>query len=208
MASTSSVYGSNISLPFSEKQKSDNQLSFYAATKKTNEIMTHTFSYLNKTPITMFRFFTVYGPWGRPDMALFKFTKAILEHKPIEVFNYGKMKRDFTYIDDLIFSISKLIKVIPNQSDKIKFDTLSNVAPWRVVNIGNKTSVNLLDYIKTIESELDIKAKKNFVEMQLGGVPATLSDVRLLKNLIGFTPNTEIDKGIKKFIKWYKDFYK
>ena len=170
--------------------------------------MTHTFSYLNKTPITMFRFFTVYGPWGRPDMALFKFTKAILEHKPIEVFNYGKMKRDFTYIDDLIFSISKLIKVIPNQSDKIKFDTLSNVAPWRVVNIGNKTSVNLLDYIKTIESELDIKAKKNFVEMQLGGVPATLSDVRLLKNLIGFTPNTEIDKGIKKFIKWYKDFYK
>ena len=208
MSSTSSVYGSNTDLPYKEIDISNKQISFYAVTKKSNESMTHYYSYDN-LPVTIFRFFTVYGPWGRPDMALFKFTKGILENKSIKVFNFGKMERDFTFVDDIVHSIYLLIEKPPNLKNEIKFqnDSLSNCAPWRVVNIGNNKPIKLLDYIKAIEKELGIKAKQNLKPMQIGDIPSTFSNNDLLSEITGFKPKTDIKVGVKKFINWYKSYY-
>ena len=209
MASTSSVYGANTEMPFSENQKCDTQISLYAATKKSNEMMAHSYAHLYDIPITMFRFFTVYGPWGRPDMALFKFTKAMLNGEEIQIFNEGRMTRDFTYVEDLVASISKLISAPPDLGiGKVAgFDSISPVAPWRVVNIGNATSVPLMDYINELENALGLTAKKLFLPMQAGDVKDTLSDVRLLQALIGSTPSTSIKVGIQKFVDWYRPYY-
>ncbi len=212
IASTSSIYGFSEMFPFHENQKSDKQISFYAATKKANESMAHAYAYTYKIPTTVFRFFTVYGPWGRPDMALFKFTKAILSGNIIDIFNHGDMKRDFTFVDDLVKSIFLLSKKIPSNSKKrkkiFKNDSLSNVAPWRVVNIGNSKSIGLINYVNELELALGKKAKKNFVGMQVGDVKETLSDTKLLENLTGFKPDTSIEVGIKKFVDWYLTYYK
>lgn len=210
MASTSSVYGANSNLPFSETEKTDLPLTLYAATKKSNESMAHSYSYLWKLPITMLRFFTVYGPWGRPDMALFNFVEKIINGKRIEVFNNGEMYRDFTYVEDLAKAIYLLIDVKPNDktlNKSIKFDSLSSVAPYRVVNIGNSEKVSLLNFIEAIEDTLSIKAKRKNLPMQMGDIPETLSNTNLLKTLIGFTPNTNYKEGIRKFIQWYIEYY-
>ncbi len=211
IASTSSVYGSNEDIPFNENQKSDMPLSFYAATKKSNEVMAHSYSYSFKLPITAFRFFTVYGPWGRPDMALFKFTKLILSNKPIDVYNNGDMKRDFTYVDDLVKSIINLIPIIPNfnasKSRLISGDSLSKNAPYRIVNIGNSKTVDLMNFIHILEKVLNKKASIQFKSMQVGDVKETHSDTTLLKKLTNFKPNTEIEAGIQKFVKWYQEYY-
>ena len=210
IASSSSIYGSNKKLPFKETDKTETQLSIYAATKKSTENIAHSYSAIWNMPITMLRLFTVYGPWGRPDMALFKFTKGILNKKKIDIYNQGKMYRDFTYIDDIVDGINLLIKKIPTskQVKKIKGDTLSPVAPFRIVNIGNTRKVYLLDFIKTLENELGIRAKKNLMPMQKGDVKMTLSDTSLLKKLTGYNSKTNYKVGIKKFIKWYFDYYK
>jgi UDP-glucuronate 4-epimerase len=182
----------------------------YAATKKANENMAHSYSHLWKIPTTMFRFFTVYGSWGRPDMALFKFVSAILKDRPIDIYNNGEMFRDFTYIDDLVQSIKLLINKIPETSlsNKISnIDSISNIAPYRVVNIGNSNTVNLMDFIKTIEEILGKKAIYNFMPMQKGDVKATWADTSLLKELINYRPQTSIKLGIKKFIEWYLEYY-
>ncbi len=211
MASTSSVYGSNEILPFKETEKADTPLTLYAATKKANEAMCHSYAHLWDIPTTIFRFFTVYGPWGRPDMALFKFASSILNNKPIDVFNFGEMFRDFTYIDDLVKAIRLLIDVNPSK-DKFsksvsKNDSKSNVAPYRVVNIGNSDQVKLLDFIEVIEEELNIKAKKNMLPLQSGDVPATMANTKLLYELTGFSPKTNYKKGVREFIKWYRNYY-
>ena len=211
MASTSSVYGANEELPFVENQKTDHQISFYAVTKKSNELMTHSYSHMYSLPITMFRFFTVYGPWGRPDMALFKFTKRILKNEAIDVYNYGKMKRDFTYVDDIVKAIFLLMNEPPSNLNENKNlyskDTLSKVAPWRVVNIGNTKPVELMNYVRAIEKELNMKSKINYLPLQPGDVPETVSNVDLLKYLTGFKPNTDISYGVKQFINWYRSYY-
>ena len=211
IASTSSVYGGNKNLPFDENQKTDTPMSFYAATKKSNEVMSHSYSHLFNIPITIFRFFTVYGPWGRPDMALFKFTKNILSDKPIDVYNYGNMKRDFTYVNDLVEAIKLLIPIIPlpinNRVDVVKNDSISNIAPFRIVNIGNSQPINLLDYIKELEKILGKVSKKNNLGMQDGDVTETHSNVDLLKALTGFHPTTNLHEGISEFVKWYKSYY-
>ena len=211
MASTSSVYGSNKEMPLHENQKSDTPMSFYAATKKSNEAMAHSYSHLYNIPITMFRFFTVYGPWGRPDMALFKFTKNILSGKSIDVYNQGNMVRDFTYVDDLVNAIYLLIFKNPLEAQKsketIKKDSLSDVAPFRIVNIGNSNPVNLLDFIRELEKVLGINAKKKFLGMQEGDVYKTHSNTSLLRNLIGFKPKTTVNEGITRFVEWYKSYY-
>ncbi len=212
IASTSSVYGNNKKLPFDEKQKCDSQISFYAATKKSNEIMAHSYSHLFNIPITILRFFTVYGPWGRPDMALFKFTKNILLDKPIDLYNYGKMKRDFTYIDDVIKAIYLLIDKVPLKLSKrkqaIKFDNLSDTAPYRIVNIGNSNPVNLMDYVHEIENAIGKVAKKNFLDLQEGDVKETSSNTSLLNSLTGFQAEKNIKEGIVEFVNWYKSYYK
>ena len=212
LASTSSVYGSNLLTPFNEKDKADLQLSFYAATKKSNESMSHAYSYNYKIPTTVLRFFTVYGPWGRPDMALFKFTKSILSDEPIDIYNFGKMKRDFTYIDDLVKSISLLIDKAPKELRKrktlYKNDSISNVAPWRIVNIGNSKPVDLIKYVETLEKTLGKKSKKNYMKMQMGDVKETFSNTDLLKELTGFRPNKLLSEGIKEFVKWYLTYFK
>jgi len=210
MASSSSVYGSNKKIPFREIDKTETQLSIYASTKKSNESMAHSYSNIWKIPITMLRFFTVYGPWGRPDMALFKFTKGIMKNKKIDIYNKGKMYRDFTYIDDVINGIKLLINKIPNnkQLKKYKNDSLSPVAPFRILNIGNTKKVFLLDFIKQIEKELGKKGIKNYMPLQKGDVKQTLSDTNLLRKITGYNPKTEYKSGIKKFINWYKDYYK
>ena len=211
IASTSSVYGSNTVMPFTELQKCDTQLSFYAATKKSNEVMAHSYSHIFKLPITIFRFFTVYGPWGRPDMALFKFTKSILNNHHIDIYNFGKMKRDFTYIDDLVKAIVKLEELPPsvkNDTENIvPEDSLSKVAPYRIVNIGNSQPVNLIEYIESLEKSLGQKAKKNMIEMQPGDVEATWADTTLLQKLIKFKPETSVSFGVQKFVDWYKKYY-
>ena len=207
-ASTSSVYGNSKSKKFDESMPCNSPISLYSATKKSIENIAHSYSYNFNIPITSFRFFTVYGPWGRPDMALSKFVKAILENKSIEVFNYGKMFRDFTYIDDLVDSVVKLIKLPPSKKIKIKNDSISNDAPFRVVNIGNQNVVPLMKYINEIEKVLKKKAKKNFLPMQAGDVAYTMSDSSLLKRLTGYTPSTNIKTGIKNFCRWYKNYYK
>lgn len=201
-ASSSSVYGINKESPFSVSQMVDFPISLYAATKKSNELMAHTYSYLFEIPTTGLRFFTVYGPWGRPDMALFKFTKNILENKEIEVYNYGEMFRDFTYIDDIIESIVRLMPVPPKKEEHSK-----TPAPFRLLNIGNGSPVKLMDFISLIEKELNIKAKIKLLPIQPGDVVSTHADTLELYKLIKFKPLTKIDDGIRFFIKWYKSYY-
>ena len=209
MASTSSVYGANEIMPFKEAQKTDTQLSIYAATKKANEVLAHSYSHVYGIPTTMFRFFTVYGPWGRPDMSLFKFTKGILEKTPIDIFNKGDMFRDLTYVDDLVKGIFHLIEAIPEKkSKKIKEDSLSPVAPFRIVNIGNSEKVPLMKFIEAIEDELGIKAIKNFLPMQTGDVKGTLASNSLLYKLTGFSPQTNYKDGVKEFVRWFRSHYK
>jgi len=211
MASTSSVYGANEIMPFVETEKADTPLTIYAATKKANEAMAHSYAHLWKIPTTMFRFFTVYGPWGRPDMALFKFTKAILNGDPIDVYNYGDMYRDFTYVEDLAKAIMLLIEAVPSadlsKDSAQSEDSLSPVAPFRIVNIGNSDKVKLLDFVEAIEEELGIVARKNMMPMQTGDVPATWANANLLERLTGFRPQMNYKQGVKNFIKWYLTFY-
>ena len=209
IASSSSVYGANKNLPFKEIDKTETQLSIYAATKKSTESIAHSCSSLWKVPITMLRFFTVYGPWGRPDMAYFKFTKKIIDRKKIDIYNQGKMYRDFTYIDDIVDGINALIDKAPNskQLGKIKNDSLSPVAPFRILNIGNTHKVYLLDFISALERELGVKAKRNYMSMQMGDVKMTLSNTNLLKRLTGYNPKTNYKTGVKKFLEWYLLYY-
>ena len=212
LASTSSAYGANEEMPYRETVKADHQMSFYAATKKSTENMAHSYAHLFGLPITMFRFFTVYGPWGRPDMALFKFTKAILNGDPIDVYNHGDMSRDFTYIDDLVHGMRLLIDAVPEdggcqKENASKLDSKSDVAPFRVINIGNSQPAQLLDFILAIERSIGIEAVKNFMPMQAGDVPATWADTTLLYELTGYIPNMELSKGVQKFVKWYTDYY-
>ena len=209
MASSSSVYGANKKFPFKETDKTETQLSIYASTKKSNESMAHSYSNIWKIPITMLRFFTVYGPWGRPDMALFKFTKGILANKKIDIYNNGKMYRDFTFVDDIVNGIQLLINKIPNlnQYGKYKDDSLSPVAPFRILNIGNTKKVYLLDFIKEIEKALGKKAIRNYMPLQKGDVKQTVSNTNLLKKLTGYNPKTNYKLGIKKFLNWYLSYY-
>ena len=208
IGSSSSVYGANKKFPFKENDKADTQVSFYAATKKSTESLAHAYSSLWKLPITMLRFFTVYGPWGRPDMAYFKFIKNILDGKKIDIYNNGKMFRDYTYIDDIVDGIYKLTNKIPKlNSKKIKNDSLSPVAPFRILNIGNTKKILLLDFINTLEKELKIKIKKNYLPMQKGDVHSTLSDNSLLRKITGYSPKTSYKIGIRKFIKWFLKYY-
>ena len=211
MASTSSVYGANEMMPFVETEKADMQLTIYSATKKANESMAHAYAHLWNLPITMFRFFTVYGPWGRPDLALFKFVEAILDGQQIDIYNHGKMYRDFTYVDDLVYGIRLLIDAVPEypatSKNVVKDDSLSAVAPFRIVNIGNSDKVCLLDFIDAIENELGIKAKRNYMDMQKGDVPATWANTDLLKNLTDYHPQTDFRDGIAKFISWFRNYY-
>lgn len=210
LASTSSAYGANEQMPYCEMDRADHQMSFYAATKKSTESMAHSYAHLFELPITMFRFFTVYGPWGRPDMALFKFTKAILENKPIDVYNYGDMKRDFTYIDDLVHAIRLLIDAAPVRPEDGQVDdgdSLSPVAPFRVVNIGNSNSVQLTDFIQAIEDATGKKAERNLMPMQAGDVPATWANAELLQKLTQYAPQTSVKEGVKRFVDWYRDYY-
>lgn len=212
MASTSSVYGANDVMPFTETEKADTQLTIYAATKKANESMAHSYAHLWNIPSTMFRFFTVYGPWGRPDMALFKFTKGIIEGTPIDIYNNGDMFRDFTYVEDLVRGIRLLIDnppVRPDSADMIEDgDSLSPAAPYRVVNVGNSDKVRLLDFIEAIEDALGKKAVRNYMEMQKGDVPATWADATLLQRLTGYRPATDFRDGVNQFVAWYRDYYK
>ena len=209
IGSSSSVYGANKKFPFQEIDKTDRQISFYAATKKSTENIAHSYSSLWKIPITVLRFFTVYGPWGRPDMAYFKFTKNILKGKKIDVYNKGKMYRDYTYIDDIVDGIVKLTNKIPklNSSKKYKNDSISHVAPIRTLNIGNTKKVLLSDFISAIEKSLNKKAVKRFLPMQKGDVYSTLSDSSLLRRITGYNPKTKYKDGIKKFLNWYLDYY-
>ncbi len=201
-ASSSSVYGENKKIPFSVHDNVDHPISLYAASKKSNELMAHTYSHLYNLPTTGLRFFTVYGPWGRPDMAYFLFTKAILSGQPIKVFNQGKMKRDFTYIDDIVQGIVKVMNKVPQSDPK------TSKVPYKIYNIGNNKPVELLHFIEVIESCLGMKAQKNMLPMQPGDVPITYADVDDLMEDVGFKPNTPIEVGVKNFVDWYKDYYK
>jgi UDP-glucuronate 4-epimerase len=210
-ASSSSVYGANTSIPFSVHDNVDHPVSLYAASKKANELMAHTYSHLYGLPTTGLRFFTVYGPWGRPDMALFIFTRAILAGKPIDVFNYGKMKRDFTYIDDIIEGVVRVADRIPQPDPDWSGadpDPGTSSAPYRVYNIGNNQPVELLHFIEAIENCLGIKAEKNLLPMQPGDVPATFADVDDLMRDTDFKPDTSIEAGIRRFIEWYREYYR
>lgn len=210
-ASSSSVYGLNTAMPFSVRQNVDHPISLYAASKKANELMAHTYSYLYGLPTTGLRFFTVYGPWGRPDMAYFVFTKAILNDEPIKIFNNGDMKRDFTYIDDIIEGLVRVMARIPEPDDKWSSDApdpSSSPAPYRLYNIGNNQPVALMDFIKAIETALGKTAKKDFQPLQPGDVPATWADVEDLISVTGFSPSTPVEKGIDEFIQWYRAYYK
>ena len=212
IASTSSVYGANEDMPFAETQKADTPLTFYAATKKANEAMAHSYAHLWNLPTTMFRFFTVYGPWGRPDMALFKFTRGILEGTPIDIYNDGEMYRDFTFVKDLVRAIRLLIDAVPerpaNREDVAEGDSLSPVAPFRVVNIGNSDKVRLLDFIEAIEIECGREAIRNYLPMQKGDVPATWAEAGLLHRLTGYRPATDVREGVRAFVAWYRDHYR
>lgn len=209
-ASSSSVYGLNRKMPFSTDDSVDHPVSLYAATKKANELMSHTYSHLYGLPTTGLRFFTVYGPWGRPDMALFKFTKAILDGKSIDVYNYGKMKRDFTYIDDIVEAIVRLQDVIPEANSDWTVETGSpatSSAPYRVYNIGNSSPVELMDYITALEEAIGVKAEKNMMPMQPGDVLETSAETQPLYDLVGFRPQTSVKDGVKNFVDWYRAFY-
>jgi UDP-glucuronate 4-epimerase len=209
-ASSSSVYGLNETMPFSVHDNVDHPISLYAASKKSNELMAHTYSYLYNLPTTGLRFFTVYGPWGRPDMALFLFTKAIFEDRPIDVFNHGNMLRDFTYIDDIVEGIVRVIdnppKSNPEWSGK-KPDPGSSKAPYKIYNIGNSQPVKLMDFIEAIEKAVGKKAKKNLLPIQPGDVPATYADTTDLVEELGYRPSTPVEKGIEAFVRWYREFY-
>ncbi|NBW38226.1 MAG: NAD-dependent epimerase [Cytophagia bacterium] len=210
-ASSSSVYGANKKMPFSVHNNVDHPISLYAASKKSNELMAHTYSALYNLPTTGLRFFTVYGPYGRPDMALFIFTKAILEGKPIDIYNYGKMKRDFTYVDDIVEGITRLIPTIPvpdKNWNGLTPDPASSFAPYRIYNIGNNQPVELMAFVEAIEEKLGIKANKNLLPLQEGDVPETYADVQALMDAVDFKPNTSIKQGISNFIDWYKTYYK
>ncbi len=213
MASTSSVYGANKDMPFAETEKVDTQMTLYAATKKANENMAHSYSHLWELPVTMFRFFTVYGPWGRPDMALFKFVKAAMNGDAIDVYNHGDMQRDFTYVVDLARAIGLLIDAVPPLVDArddwtpLKGDSLSPAAPFRVINIGNSDKVKLLDFVDEIEDALGMKIERNYMDMQPGDVPATWANCELLNQLVGYTPETNVHDGVRSFVDWYRDYY-
>ena len=211
-ASSSSVYGLNTKMPFSIHHNVDHPISLYAASKKANELMAHTYSHLYKLPTTGLRFFTVYGPWGRPDMALFKFTKGILENTPIDVYNNGKMQRDFTYIDDIVEGVVRVIDKIPQANPNWLGDNpdpcTSPAAPYQLYNIGNNNPVELMHYIETLEKALGKKAKKNLLPMQAGDVAATYADVADLERDVGFKPKTSVEEGIERFVKWYIDYHK
>jgi UDP-glucuronate 4-epimerase len=203
IASTSSVYGANTEMPYAEDHRADHQMSFYAATKKAGEAMAHSYAHLYALPVTMFRFFTVYGPWGRPDMALFKFVKATLEGQPIDIYNHGEMRRDFTYVDDLVEGIVRLIDTVPGVAGV----GASPVAPWRVVNIGNGAPVGLMEFVAAIEQALGMEAQKRFLPMQPGDVPATWADAGLVETLVGPLPRTDIRIGVARFVAWYRDYH-
>jgi UDP-glucuronate 4-epimerase len=210
IASTSSVYGANVDMPFRETDKTDSQLTIYAATKKATESMGHAYAHLYDLPTTMFRFFTVYGPWGRPDMALFKFVAGILNDRPIDIYNHGNLFRDFTYVDDLVRAIRLLIDCAPVRPADGKVpdgDSLSPVAPWRVVNIGNSDKVKLLDFVDAIEAAVGKPAIRNYMPMQPGDVTATWADAGLLQRLTGYRPETDVRDGIARFVGWYRDYY-
>ncbi|NTV68875.1 MAG: NAD-dependent epimerase [Azonexaceae bacterium] len=209
-ASSSSVYGGNTKMPFSEHDSVDHPVSLYAATKKANELMAHTYSHLYGLPTTGLRFFTVYGPWGRPDMALFLFTKAILEGRPIDVFNYGNMQRDFTYVDDIVEGVIRVLDknaAVNAEYDAIAADPATSNAPYRVFNIGNNNPVQLLDFIGAIEIALGQKAEKRLLPLQDGDVPATYANTDLLNDWVGFVPGTPVQEGVNQFIAWYRDYY-
>jgi len=210
-ASSSSVYGANETMPFSVHDNVDHPLSLYAASKKANELMAHTYSHLFQLPTTGLRFFTVYGPWGRPDMALFMFTKAILNGEKIDVFNYGKHRRDFTYIDDIVEGVIRTLdhnaQSNPDWSG-LRPDSGTSKAPWRVYNIGNQKPVELMDYIETLERCLGKTAEKNLLPIQPGDVPDTFADVEALVNDVGYKPNTSIEQGIERFVGWYREYYR
>lgn len=209
-ASSSSVYGMNTHMPLSTHESAEHPMSLYAATKKSNEMMAHAYSNLYGIPTTGLRFFTVYGPWGRPDMALFLFTKAILEGKPINVFNYGKMERDFTYVDDIVEGVFRVIQHTPQPTpdfDGDHPDPASSSVPFRIYNIGNNNKIQLLRYIEVLEQELGMKAEQNLMPMQPGDVPATWADVDDLVQDVGFKPNTSVEEGVKAFVAWYRDYY-
>lgn len=209
-ASSSSVYGLNTQMPFSVHHNVDHPISLYAATKKANELMAHTYSFLYGIPTTGLRFFTVYGPWGRPDMALFLFTRAILEDRPIDIYNYGKMKRDFTYIDDIVEGVLRVIEKIPESNPHwsgMNPDPATSCAPYKLYNIGNNNPVELMRLIEVLEDTLGKKAKKNLLPIQPGDVPATYADVADLVNDVGFKPDTPIEEGVSKFVAWYKGYY-
>jgi len=210
-ASSSSVYGLNTRMPFSVHDNVDHPLSLYAASKKANELMAHSYSHLYRIPVTGLRFFTVYGPWGRPDMALFLFTKAILQGEPIKVFNQGRMERDFTYVDDIVEGIIRLLPTVPQANPDWSGaapDPGSSPAPYRIYNIGNHSPVKLLDFIAMIEKALGCDARKELLPMQPGDVPATYADVEDLSRAVGFSPKTPLEQGIEEFVKWYRSYYK
>ncbi|WP_137389840.1 NAD-dependent epimerase/dehydratase family protein [Rhodoligotrophos defluvii] len=208
LASTSSAYGANEKMPFVETDKADHPITLYAATKKAMEVMSHSYAHLWKLPTTCFRFFTVYGPWGRPDMALFKFVDGIVNDRPIDIYGHGEMRRDFTYIDDLVEGIVRLIGCVPVEGEPIRSahatDTLSPVAPWRLVNIAGGHTVDLLDFVEIIERCLGKKAIRNMLPMQKGDVPATYADYHLLEALTGFRPSTPVAQGVEAFVRWYQ----
>jgi UDP-glucuronate 4-epimerase len=206
-ASTSSVYGANTDMPFAETQRTQTPMSLYAATKGATELIAHSYSHLFGIPATFFRFFTVYGPWGRPDMALFKFAAAMLKDEPIDVYNYGEMARDFTYVDDLVAALLALVDTVPGREPLSAADSLSPVAPFRTVNIGGGCPVPLMDYITALEAAIGIEAKKNFLPMQAGDVPTTHASPELLSTLIGFVPQTPVRQGVKAFVDWYRTEY-
>jgi UDP-glucuronate 4-epimerase len=204
MASTSSVYGGNEHMPFVESERADFPLTLYAATKKANEAMAHSYAHLWRIPTTMFRFFTVYGPWGRPDMALFKFVDAIEKERPIDIYNHGKMQRDFTFVGDLVEAIRRLVDRPPEIGAD---ESVSPVAPFRIVNIGRGEPVGLLDFVEAIERKLGKRALRNYLEMQKGDVPRTFADCSLLERLTGYRPRTSVAEGVSAFVDWYRDYY-
>ncbi len=206
LASTSSAYGANTQMPYVETDRADHQMSFYAATKKATEAMAHSYAHLYDLPITMFRFFTVYGPWGRPDMAPMKFASRIMRGEPIDIYNHGEMKRDFTYIDDLVEGICRLLDAVPVVGQPVAGDSLSPVAPFRVVNIGAGSPINLMDFVSALESALGCESQKNFMEMQPGDVPATWADTSVLRALVGDIGTTSLDDGVGAFVDWYRRY--
>ena len=206
-ASSSSVYGSNTKLPFSEKDNVDHPISLYAASKKANELMAHAYAHLYDLPATGLRFFTVYGPWGRPDMALFKFTKGILEGQPIPVYNRGQMVRDFTYVDDIVEGVIRVLDQPPGKGGGVSEPDRSASAPWRIYNIGNSSRVQLMDYIQALEKALGRKATLELLPMQDGDVPATQADVSALESDFGYRPQVDVEEGVKRFVEWYRSYY-